>query len=122
MCRTVWLPRPNSSVVSVYTGRTLAVYTRGPVYRVSVCQCVISVPQCILPVYVQYTLNTLEFDLGIWQEELRCKSYTSQYIVVGQQEGVSRHNILHSDIFFLKHTGVNLFNEHFSFSLVNRQG
>ncbi len=23
-----------------------------------------SVPQCILPVYIQYTLNTLEFDLG----------------------------------------------------------
>ncbi len=45
-----------TSVVSVYTG--------GPVYRVSVCQCVISVPQCTLPVYVQYTLNTLEFDLG----------------------------------------------------------
>ncbi len=23
-----------------------------------------SVPKCILPVYAQYTLNTLEFDLG----------------------------------------------------------
>ncbi len=43
-----------------------SVYTRGPVYCVSVCQCAISVPQCILPVYVQYTLNTLEFDLGIY--------------------------------------------------------
>ncbi len=29
-----------------------------------VCQCAIGVPQCILPVYVQYTLNTLKSDLG----------------------------------------------------------
>ncbi len=28
----------------------------------------ISVPQCILAVYVQYTLNTLEFDLGKQQD------------------------------------------------------
>ena len=80
-----YLPRPKSSVGSVYTGRTLAVYrleeqcmvnmvnchrsrlwllsgwyTRGPVYHVSVCQCVISV--------LQYTLNTLEFHLGKYLE------------------------------------------------------
>ena len=29
----------------------------------SVCQCVISVPQCILPVYIQYTLTTLDLDV-----------------------------------------------------------
>ena len=35
------------------------VFNRRPVYH----QCTISVPQCILPVYVQYTLATL--DLGL---------------------------------------------------------
>ncbi len=43
---------------------TLCIHCSGS--SVAVCQCVISVLQCILAVYFQYTLNTLEFDLGFW--------------------------------------------------------
>ena len=31
---------------------------------ISLAECVISEPQCMLPVYVQYKLNTLDFGLG----------------------------------------------------------
>ena len=53
----------------MYTGRTctLAVTaTPANIYSTitSVCQCVISLPHCILPVYVQYTLATLDLSLG----------------------------------------------------------
>ena len=50
-------PDPMPVSVSVYTGHTL---------QCILCtQCSISVPQCTLAVYVQYTLATLSLGLGI---------------------------------------------------------
>ncbi len=40
------------------------VYTRGPVYGVSVCPVCHQCTQCTLSVYVQYTLATLSLGLG----------------------------------------------------------
>ncbi len=41
-----------------------SVYTRGPVYPISVCPVCHLCSQCTLPVYVQYTLATLSLGLG----------------------------------------------------------
>ncbi len=49
-------------------------------WSLSVCQCVISVPQCILTVYAQYTLATLDLGLGSYNtSKIKLKDHTNIY-------------------------------------------